>query len=74
MPMKISVLVKPNSRREEVVKGADGVLTVRVSVPPIEGRANKRLIEVLADHFQKPRSSIRIVSGLSGKRKIVEIQ
>ena len=72
--MKISVLVKPNSRREEVVEGTNGVLTVRVSGPPIEGRANTRLVEVLAVHFRKPKSSIRIVSGLSGKRKIVEIQ
>ena len=72
--MKITVLVKPNSRKDEVVVRDDGVFVVKVSVPPIEGRANDRLMEVLAKHFKKPRRSIEILVGARGKHKIVEIQ
>ena len=72
--MKISVQVKPNARKDEVVVREDGVYVVKVSVPPIEGRANERLIEVLAAHFKKPKRSIEILIGARGKNKIVEIQ
>ncbi|MBF8294136.1 MAG: hypothetical protein HW389_681 [Bacteroidetes bacterium] len=72
--MKITVQVKPNARNDEVVVRDDGVFVVKVSVPPIEGRANERLIEVLAKHFKKPKRSIGILAGARGKHKIVEIQ
>ncbi|HAV23424.1 MAG TPA: hypothetical protein DCX46_08005 [Bacteroidetes bacterium] len=71
--MKFSVQVKPNSRRNEVAPREDGSLLVFVDVPPVEGRANKKLIEVLARHFGKPKRSITIVSGVRGKHKIVEV-
>ena len=71
--MKITVMVKPNARKDEVVVREDGVYVVKVSVPPIEGRANERLIEVLAEHFKKPKRAIEIRVGTRGKHKIVEI-
>ena len=72
--MKITVQVKPNARKDEVLVREDGVYVVKVSVPPIEGRANERLIEILAAHFKKPKRSIDILAGAHGKKKIVEIQ
>jgi uncharacterized protein len=72
--MKITVQVKPNARRDEVLIREDGVYVVKVSVPPIEGRANERLIEILAAYFKKPKRSIDILAGAHGKHKIVEIQ
>ena len=71
--MKITVMVKPNARKDEVVVREDGVYVVKVSVPPIEGRANERLIEVLAEHFKKPKRAIEIRVGSRGKHKIVEV-
>jgi uncharacterized protein (TIGR00251 family) len=71
--MKISVQVKPNSRKECVTVREDGVYVVHVSVPPVEGKANKRLVEVLARHFCRPKSGVQILRGTSGRHKIVEI-
>ena len=71
--MKITVQVKPNARKDEVTLREDGVYVVKVAVPPIEGRANERLIENLAEHFKKPKRSFEILAGLRGKHKIVEI-
>lgn len=72
--MKITVQVKPNARKEEISVREDGVYVVKVSAPPIEGRANVRLIEVLAAHFKKPKRSVEILVGAHGKNKIVEIR
>jgi len=72
--MKITVQVKPNARKDEISLRDDGVYVVKVAVPPIEGRANERLIEILAGYFKKPKRSIEILVGSRGKHKIVEIQ
>jgi uncharacterized protein (TIGR00251 family) len=71
--MKITVHVKPNSRREAVTVREDGVYVVQVSVPPVEGKANERLVEVLSKHFQRPKRAIQILKGTRGRHKIVEI-
>ena len=71
--MKISVTVKPNSKKEGVVPLGEGAFTVRVAAPPVEGKANARVIELLARHFGVPKSRVSIARGALGKRKIVEI-
>jgi uncharacterized protein len=71
--MKVTVLVKPNSKMESVTQNQDGALIVKVNAPPTEGKANKRVIELLAKHFNKPKSSIELLRGLAGKKKIFEI-
>ncbi|MCB0406043.1 MAG: DUF167 domain-containing protein [Bdellovibrionales bacterium] len=71
--MKIIVQIKPNSRKESVEKNTDGSYTVRVNAPPVEGKANGRLIEVLAAHFGVPKSKLELVAGHKSKKKVVEI-
>lgn len=71
--MKIQVVIKPSARKTEVKKLADGSYRVAVKAPPIEGRANAALIEALADHFDRPKTSLKIVHGLKGKKKIIEL-
>lgn len=70
--MKITVRVKPNAKKSGVEKVGEEYI-VSVKAPPIEGRANAELIEVLADYFKVPKSKIRIISGIRSKKKIVEI-
>jgi hypothetical protein len=72
--VKLNVVVKSNARKNAVETREDGSLVVYVSTPPIEGRANERLVEVLAEHFGRPRRDIVIVSGVRSKRKIVEVR
>lgn len=71
--MKISVSVKTNSKIESVEKQDDGSFLVRVRTPPIEGKSNERIRELLSKHFGLKKSSIQIVSGLKGKKKIFNI-
>ena len=71
--MKISVVVKTKSKTESVEKQDDGTYIVRVHAPPIEGKANERIRELLAQHFELPKSSVELVSGLKGKKKIFKL-
>jgi uncharacterized protein len=71
--MKISVQVKTNSKIESVEKLPDGNYLVRVHVPPVNGKANERIRELLAEHFAIPKSQIQITSGFKGKKKTFEL-
>ena len=72
--MKIQVSVKPNSKQEFVGIGDDGVYIVRVNAPPVEGKANKRVIELLAKEFGVSKSKVTLRSGHKSKIKVFEIQ
>lgn len=71
--MKIAVLVKPSSKKEGVEERADGSFRVSVKEPALEGKANMAAIRVVAKHFNVSRSSVRIVSGLSSRKKVFDI-
>lgn len=71
--MKISVRVKTNARKNEVKMVDEGNFIVSVSVPPVEGKANEKIIELVADHFGKPKRSVSIIRGFTGKTKLIEI-
>lgn len=70
--MKIRVKVIPNSRTHEVIREGDGFL-VKVKEPPKEGKANKAVMESLARYFSVPQGSIRILSGLKSRNKVIEV-
>lgn len=72
--MKLSIVVKPNSKKESVTLNVDGTFTVKVNAPPVDGKANQRVIELLAKYFKKPKSSIETLHGSSGKKKIIVIR
>ena len=65
--------VKPFAKKEGVSVNANGTLEVAVSAPPEKGKANERLIELLAEHFGVAKSKIRIVSGHTKRQKVVEV-
>lgn len=71
--MKISVLAKTNSKVESVEKLPDGSYVVRVRVPPADGKANEKIRELLAQHLDRPKSLIELVSGFKSKKKVFEI-
>ncbi len=72
--MKVSVLLKPNSRhREEVITNDDGSLTIYTKAPAIEGRANLAAAKLLAKHLGVASSRVKLLCGASSKYKIFEI-
>ncbi|MBI1805385.1 MAG: DUF167 domain-containing protein [Ignavibacteriae bacterium] len=71
--MKISVRVKPNARKNEVKDLGEGKYIVSVTAPPVDGKANEKVVEVLAEYFGKPKRAITIMRGVSGRSKVIEI-
>lgn len=71
--MKKQVKVKPNSKRQTIEESEDGTLIVHLKSPPVDGKANQELIDLLAKKFNVPKSKILIKSGLSSKTKLIEI-
>ncbi|RBO88802.1 DUF167 domain-containing protein [Nocardia puris] len=74
MPTVVRVTIKPNSRKGPLVETQpDGTLQLYVRAPAVEGKANKAAIELLAEHFGVPKSSIRLAAGATSRFKRFEI-
>lgn len=71
--MKVSIVAHPNSRKPRVEEDLLDILHVYVSQPPLEGKANRAVIEVLADYFKVKRNRVRLLSGEKSKNKLFEI-
>jgi len=69
---RISIRVIPRSSKNEIIP-CDFGLKVKITKPPVEGEANKALIRLLSEYYSIPKYNIRIISGETGKNKIVEI-
>jgi uncharacterized protein (TIGR00251 family) len=69
----IHVKVLPRSSRTEIVGKADGVYRIKLTAPPIEGKANKALINFLAKKTGLPKRKIQIVSGEHSRNKTIHI-
>ena len=72
--MRINVRVKPNSSKNEVSRQEDGSYLVKVTSPPLEGKANAQVVELLSEFFVRPKRNITILRGARGRSKIVEIE
>ena len=69
----IRVEVVPRSSVNRIMEREKGVYRVKVTSPPVEGKANKAVMESLARYFSVPQGSIRILSGLKSRNKIIEV-
>lgn len=67
--ISIKVSVIPNSSKSFVAGILDGVLKIKLNSPPIEGRANKEVIEFLSKLLGIPKTSITILKGDKNKLK-----
>ena len=70
---RLRIKVHARARRNELVGIQGGLLRVKVTAPPVEGKANQAVIELLAAHLRVPKSSIRIVSGEHAPLKLIEV-
>ncbi len=69
----IKLKISPNASKNEIIKTEDGV-KVKITAQPIDGKANKCLIEFLSKTFKIPKSSIEIIRGETSKEKTLLIK
>ena len=71
--MRVVVRVKPGSSKGPLVESDDEGLVIYVREKAIDGAANDGVIKILADHFDVPKSRVRVVRGHTARIKQIEI-
>ena len=67
------VKVQPGAAKNEIMGVQEDALKVRISAPPVKGKANKALIDFLAGKLSVKKSEIEIVSGHTSKIKKIKV-
>ena len=70
----LNVRVQPRASKDEITGVQGQWLKVRITAPPVDGKANTRLIRFLATEFQVRQSSITLISGQSSREKRLRIR
>ena len=71
--LTLNIKVEPRSSKSGIVGPYGDALKVKLTSPPVEGKANKELIEVLAKGFKIAKKNVEIISGQSSKNKVVRL-
>ena len=69
--MKYTVFVKFNSSGKIQVNSNE--ITITLKSKPERGKANREMIEKIAEYFRISKDRIYIISGLTSNRKLIEI-
>jgi uncharacterized protein (TIGR00251 family) len=70
----IQIKLIPRSSKNEVLDKQGTIYRVKVTAPPVEGLANKALIELLAKNLKVPKRDLKIQSGQRSKLKSVRVR
>lgn len=70
----IECRVTPRASRNAIKGVREGVLEVSLGSPPVEGRANKALVEFLAKLLGVRKSAVAIVGGERSRKKVIFIE
>lgn len=71
--VSIKIKVEPRSSQSGIVGRYGDALKVKLTSPPVEGKANSELVEVLAKGCGVRKRDVEIISGKSSKNKMVRI-
>jgi uncharacterized protein len=72
--VELRVRLQPRARRTDVVGERNGALVVRVTAPPVDGKANAALCALLAERVGVPASRVSVVRGATARDKVVRIE
>jgi uncharacterized protein (TIGR00251 family) len=70
----LAIRVQPRARRTEVAGERAGAVVIRVSAPPVDGKANAAVCKLVARSAGVPASSVSIVRGESARDKVVRVE
>ena len=72
--MDLEVRLQPRAGRDEIAGVRDGRVVVRVTAPPVDGRANKALCELIAKRAGVARGRVTVVRGERSRDKVVRVE
>ena len=70
----LSVRLQPRARRDEVVGERAGAVVIRVTAPPVDGKANEALCRLIAKAAGVPPSRVSVVRGHTARDKVVRVE
>ena len=68
-----AVKVQPRAKRNAITGTVGEALKLSLTAPPLEGRANRAVIEFFADWFEIPHSQVTITSGETSRNKLIRV-
>ena len=71
--IELSVFCQPKAARSALIGMHGGALKAKVKAPPVEGKANQALLELLAGALGVPRGRLTLVSGEQSRNKRVRV-
>ncbi len=66
----VNIKIAPNSKKNEIIREEEFV-KIKITAQPIDGKANKALVEFLSKNFKIPKTSIKILKGEASKDKTI---
>jgi uncharacterized protein (TIGR00251 family) len=70
---RVSVRIQARACATEIVGWRDGALVVRVTAPPLDGRANEALCALFAERLGVPKRDVSVVRGATARDKVVAV-
>jgi uncharacterized protein (TIGR00251 family) len=71
---RFTVKVHPRARRSAVAGRLGEAWKLDLTAAPVEGKANEECVRFLAELVGVPRARVRVVTGLTSRTKVVEIE
>ncbi|MBO5947161.1 MAG: DUF167 domain-containing protein [Alphaproteobacteria bacterium] len=71
--MRINVRVIPRAKLNKIEVQPDGTLRVHTTTAPTDGKATADVIKMLAEHYNVPKTSIKLIRGETSRDKVFEI-
>ena len=72
--MILKVFISTNSKKVQINKISDNEFEIKLKSQPIKGKANKELIEILSEYFNKKKTEITILKGHKSHEKLILIE
>lgn len=70
---EFNVKIIPRSSRNDILGREGSVYRIKVTSPPVDGKANKTLITLLSNKIKIPKKDIQIISGEKSRNKRIRI-
>ena len=69
----LTLHIQPGAKKTEFAGLHGDALKIRLSAPPVDGKANEALIKFVAETLKLPRSAVNLKSGQTSRRKVLEL-
>jgi uncharacterized protein (TIGR00251 family) len=71
--VRVAVYIQPRAAKTEFAGVHGDSIKIRIAAPPVENAANRALIEFIAECLGIAKRRVRVVSGATSRKKVLEI-